>query len=253
MAALLLAILACQPFGAAPPATEPPVVDTVAPAPTNTEAPPPPTEAPPPQYFTDEFDTDSGLWSHFVIDASIQLTSPGSLAQLATGDAGNMSVKVEDSHLAFDLESKGLWVYATYDGAEYSNVGMEVVADNRGTNDNNVSLVCRYTKEHGWYEFNIANNGLYDILYGRYTPDGKVIYGRIADGGSNKIKQGKQINTYGIICKGRQLVLTINGFETRRIDDNQYVLDSGKVGVSVSSFNSLPVIVSFDSFKISEP
>ncbi len=233
------------------PPTEPPAANVPP-----TAVPPtalPPTTAAGQQFFTEGFDTDSGLWSHFTVDATVMLTSPGALASVVQGDSGNMSVKVEDGHLAFDLQSKGLWVYATYDGAEYTDVKMEAVADNRGTNDNNVSLICRYSKEHGWYEFNVANSGLYDILFARVTPDNKVSYSRIADGGSNKINQGKQTNIYGIICKGRSLTLTINGFETRRIVDNQFVLDKGKVGISVSSFNSLPVTVLFDSVTLSQP
>lgn len=225
-------------------------------APQSTEAsqPPQPTQAAPSgqDFFTEGFDSDTGQWSHFVADASVKLSSPGSLASIVQGDSGNMSVKTQDGHLAFDINGKGLWVYATYDGAEYSDVKMEVVADNRGTNDNNVSLICRYTPQ-GWYEFNIANNGLYDILVAKVTQDKKVTYGRLADGGSNKIHQGKQVNTYGIVCKGRTLVLSINGYETRRLDDNQYVLDKGKVGVSVSSFNSLPVTVLIDTVTISQP
>ncbi len=205
------------------------------------------------QFFTDNFDTDSGLWSHFVVDATVMLTSPGSLATVDTSDPEGMSVKVTDGHLSFDLNAKGLWVYAMYTGAQYTDVKMQVVADNRGTNDNNVSLICRYSKENGWYEFNIANNGLYDILFGQVTPDNQVTYGKLADGGSNKIHQGKQTNTYDIACKGRTLTLSINGFETRRVDDNEHVLDKGQVGVSVSSFNSLPVTVNVDSVTISQP
>lgn len=250
---LLLAILACMSGPvptAAPPSTAPPSAEPPT-APPPTEA---PTAAPTAQeFFTEGFDAETGQWSHFTVDATVMLTSPGSLASLVSGDSGNMSLKVADGHLVFDLEGKGLWVYATYDGAEYSDVKMEAVADNRGTNDNNVSLICRYSKERGWYEFNVANSGLYDILYAKVTPDDKVTYSRIADGGSNKIKQGKQVNTYGMVCKGHTLVLTINGYETRRIDDNQFVLDKGKVGISVSSFNSLPVNVLIDSVTITKP
>ena len=86
-----------------------------------------------------------------------------------------------------------------------------------------------------------------------YTQDNKVVYGKLADGGSNKIKQGKEVNTYTAVCKGRTLVLYINGFETRRLDDNQHVLRNGQIGVSVSSFAIVPVKVEFDSIKISEP
>ncbi len=252
---LLLAILACLPgpVPTAVPPTEPPPPQ----APPDTAA-PPPTEAPTAtamaqDYFTDEFETDTGQWSRMVVDATIQLTSPYSLASVAPGDVGNMTVGVNDGHLLFDLNTKGLWVYEFYDPYEYEDVRMDVVAENRGTNDNNVSLVCRYSKDEGWYEFNIANSGLYDILHGKITADGKVTYGRIADGGSNKIKQGKETNTYSIVCKGRTLVLYINNIETRRVDDNQYALQKGKVGVSVSSFNTLPVKVQFESVKISKP
>ena len=245
---LLLAILACQPSFLASPTVTPLPQDTATPAVTLV-----PTQPAAQQYFMEEFDQESSNWSHFVVDASIQLTSPGSLPSSPKGDVEGMSVATSDGHLVFDLENKGLWVYATYDAYEYDDVRLDVVAENRGVNNNNVSLICRYSKEEGWYEFNLASSGLYDILYGHYTPDNKVIYGKIADGGSNKLKQGKEINNYGISCKGRTLVLTINGFETRRIDDNQYVLKKGKVGVSVSSFKDLPVKVEFDSIKISQP
>ena len=136
-------------------------------------------------------------------------------------------------------KAKRSGAYVTYDAFEYDDVRLDVVAENRGVNANNVSLICRYSQAEGWYEFNVANSGLFDILYGHYTPDNKVIYRRLANGGSNKIKQGKDINSYGMSCKGRTLVVYINGFETRRIDDNEYVLRTGKVGVSVASFKDL--------------
>ncbi|HTP02020.1 MAG TPA: hypothetical protein VMJ64_11655 [Anaerolineales bacterium] len=205
------------------------------------------------QYFTEPFETDSGQWHVVTVDASIRLTSPQSLPSVIQGQTDNVSVGVNDGFLVFDIGSKGLWVYDIYDPYEYDNVRVDVVAENRGTNDNNVSLICRFSQEDGWYEFNVANNGLYDILHGNFTKDGKVTYGKIADGGSNKIKQGKETNSYAISCKDRVLVLYINGYETRRLTDNQYVLRKGKVGISVSSFNTLPVKVAFDSVKISEP
>ena len=241
---LLLAVLACLP-GPTPLSTQPPVVqDTVAPVATTV----PPTEAAQ-KYFTEEFDGEGDPWSHFVVDASV----PGAMPALAPKDVENMSVGVNKGALVFDLQSKWLYVYAMYDSQEYEDVRLDAVAENSGVNDNNISLICRYSKEDGWYEFNVANNGLFDIYYARYTQDDKIVYGKLADGGSNKIKQGKDVNNYAITCKGRTLVLYINGFETRRIVDNQYVLKSGKVGVSVSSFKFLPVKVAFDSVKISEP
>ena len=71
-----------------------------------------------------------------------------------------MTVGVTDGFLLFDLESPGQWVYTIYDPETYDDVKVEVSAENRGTNDNNVSLICRYDPTEGWYEFNIANSGL---------------------------------------------------------------------------------------------
>jgi hypothetical protein len=241
--ALLLAAIACMssPAPTTVPTEPPPAVQ-----PTDVEPTEAPTEPVAQQYYTESFDADTGQWSTFVVDATTVPT-------VVEGKVDNMSVGVSDGYLVFDLGSKNLWVYSTYDPYEYDDVRMDVVAENRGTNDNNISLICRFSKEEGWYEFNVANSGLYDILHGSFTKDGKVTYGKIADGGSNKIKQGKETNTYAISCKDRTLVLYINGYETRRLTDNQYALRKGKVGLSVSSFDTLPVKVAFDSVKISQP
>ncbi len=104
-----------------------------------------------------------------------------------------------------------------------------------------------------WYEFNIANNGLYWLYHGIIRSDGAVIYTELADGGSNKIKAGKEVNTYEMICKDRTLSLIINGYETREYDENNYALRDGKIGVSVSSFNILPVKVEINEVTISQP
>jgi hypothetical protein len=242
---LISSILAC---GSTPTATP---TDTSVPvatsAPTSSPVPATPTA---PAYYTENFDQDTGRWSYFVVDASARNEAP---AVLAPADIRDVSVKVTNGRMTFDLGGKNLWVYLNYDSYQYDDVRLDVVAENRGVNNNSVSLICRYSKADGWYEFNVANSGLYNILYAHFTPDDKVVYSRLADGGSNKIKQGKEINEYGISCRGHTLTLYINGFETRRIDDNQYVLRTGKVGISTSSFDILPIKVEFDSVKISKP
>jgi len=164
-----------------------------------------------------------------------------------------MFVGTKDERLVFDLGSEGQWAYVTYDAYEYDNVRLEVVAENRGVNNNNVSLICRYTPDEGWYEFNIANNGLFWIFHAIIRDDGHVIYTEIADGGSNKIKAGKETNTYSIVCNDRTLSLFINGNETRVLDENNHALRDGLVGVSVSSFNVLPVKIEVDTITIGQP
>ena len=254
---LLIVGIACR-FGNPTP--------TQAPAPTEpvqvipTEAPPEPTEVPPTeppateppateppapqaqQFFTEEFDNPlSGDWSIFTI------TDPN------VSDLDKVTVESENGNLVWNFDSEYVYYYLFYNAFEYEDVKVEARADNRGKNNNSVSLICRYDEEVGWYEFNIANNGLYDILYAEVLDSGKISWNRVANGGSNAINQGKEVNEYSITCQGEELTLNINGDEVISIKEARYGLRSGQVGVSVSSFNVLPILIEMDWFRISEP
>ena len=242
---LLLAVsLAC--FGVTTPTSNPPTAEpTRVSEPTN---PPQPTEPPvvatePPveqpsaqDFFTEEFDGDISNWTYFTSKNDVN------------ADTSAVEPIADNGFLVLDLK-KYLNVYVMYDPYTYSNVRLDVRVENRGTNNNNINLVCRSSDE-GWYEVAIANNGLYDI----YAYDGvKGNYARLANGGSNKIKAGKEVNEYTFICNERNLILEINGFETTKYTDNQYVFREGQIGVGASSFRDVPVKVEFDWVKISEP
>ena len=61
------------------------------------------------------------------------------------------------------------------------------------------------------------------------------------------------MNEYTFICNDRNLIIQINGFDTRTYTDNQFVFRDGQIGVGASSFDDVPVKVEFDWVKISEP
>lgn len=253
---VILAVgMACSALGGGEPTPFP----TIPPAPTN---PPLPTSEPvqelptqeqqqqqePPQpvqnqaFFTEEFDSPlSNAWSILTVTGS--------------DDANPDKVIVESQNgkLRWDFDSEYVYYYLFYEGATYSDVTVEVSADNLGRNNNSISLICRYDPNVGWYEFNIANNGLYDILYGEVTASGSIGYSRITNGGSNAIKQGKDVNVYSITCDGDKLSLVINGQDVTSIDEKRFGLSEGSVGVSVSSFNVLPITVDMEYFSIIEP
>ena len=212
-----------------------------------TSVPPPPTEPVIPEFYTEEFDATTSLWTYFLIDAN------RATPLYVKDDFGTMFVGIDDGHLVFNLESERQWAYVTYDAYQYENVRLDVVAENRGVNNNNVTLICRYTPDEGWYEFNIANNGLYWMYYAEMLENKKIVYHDLANGGSNKIKMGKEINQYSIICSDQTLSLYINGHETANFEDNKYILRNGFAGVGVASFVTLPVKVEFDSITISQP
>ena len=247
LAVMAVVSLACLGGSGTPaPEPQPPAVVTEAPQqPAQTEEPvqveePLQTEEPAvpaaQEFFTEEFDGDNGYWSYFVTKNDIN------------ADDRDVAPFTEDGFLIFDL-TKYLNVYAMYEPYTYKNVRIDVRVDNRGTNNNNINLICRYSDE-GWYEISIANNGLYWL----YAFDGaNQNYVKIADGGSNKIKAGKETNDYTFICNERNLTLYINGVETRTYTDNKFVLRGGQVGVGASSFKDLPVKVEFDYIQVSEP
>lgn len=254
--ALLVAVsLACGAFGA--PAEAP----TSAPLPTN---PPPPTSEPaqplpqpqelptqePPQpaapivqkFFTEEFDTPlSSNWSILTVTDS------------GKSDPDKVTVETSNGKLVWDFQSEYVYYYLFYEGDRYDDVKLELRADNRGRNNNFVSLVCRYDEKVGWYEFNIENNGLYSILFAEVTSSGQIRYNLVANGGSNAIKQGRDVNEYAVSCVGDKLSLTINGRDVNTVTERKFSLRDGGVGISVGSQNVLPIIVEMDWLRIIEP
>jgi hypothetical protein len=213
------------------------IVVTSTPAPTATTPPEEPTPEPQP-FYTEEFNGDLSNWSTFVIE----------------GDEDRKEIYTDNSKLVFELKdpNSNMFAYAVLNDFTYTDVQMETVAENRGVNENNVSLICRYTSR-GWYEFNIANNGLYWIY--AYDSIGAVAkgYNQLYAGGSTAIKGGQSTNTYTATCEGNKLSLFINGEKIRTITENQFRFGEGKIGLSVSSFYVLPVKVEFESLIISEP
>src|SRR6266545_6277267 len=173
-ALILLVGLACSAVGGggttptqAPPPTQPPV--QVSP----TEAPPEPTEVPPTeaspatevappapstsQFFTEEFDTEASMdnWEKFT---------------LGSGEDTNLVITQENDYLLFDLGDKDLYVYYMYTPYEYDDVAVKLNAENRGRNNNNVSLVCRMNSDGTqWYEFSMESGGIWYL----YAIDGK--------------------------------------------------------------------------------
>ncbi len=216
-----------------------------------TAVPPTPTDVPvegdePPQFYTENFDGNTNrYWTQFLVNGQ---DDPA----LLSNDFGTKYVGPEKGSLLFDLQTEGQRAYVTYEAHEYDNVKIDITANNQGANNNNVIILCRYTPEVGWYEFNISNGGLYWIYYAEIQEGNKVIYNTIANGGSNNIKMGKEINQYSAVCNGETLTLYINGVETNSVNST-VGSDSGFVGVSVWAFDSLPIKVGVESITISQP
>jgi hypothetical protein len=215
------------PTDVPPPTAEAVATDTAAPAPAPAVS----------KFFTEEFDQDPGS------DWTVDILGPGA-------DANKDSVKTEFSNgnLRIELPKEDLYYYYTYSGFSYDNVRIDLRADNRGVNTNNISLTCRVGSD-GWYEWSVGSGGDWYL----YAVTDK--YNLLTNGGTNFLKQGKDVNEFTMICKDKQISMFVNGKEIKQspVTDNKYGLREGSVGFNVSSLNVTPVIVELEWFKISEP
>jgi hypothetical protein len=136
-----------------------------------------------------------------------------------------------------------------YDPYVYQDVSLTLSAENRGRNNNNISLVCRMSEDgNTWYEFSVASNGLW-YLYA-YDNGG---YQTIDNGGTTAINQGKDFNEYRMECVGNEITMYINGTEVKTVEDTTYSFTEGRVGFNISSLNVLPVTVNMNWFDIAQP
>lgn len=254
LAAILLIVgLACSAVGGgdsppAQPATQEPVQvnpPTTAPEPTNeppTEA-APPTEAVPPteaapealDFFIEEFESSyvAENWDSFT---------------LGTGDDSNLVIEQGDDHLLFDLGDEDVYAYYIYTPYTYENVSLRLNAENRGRNNNNVSLVCRMNDEGTqWYEFSVESGGVWYL----YAVDDS--YHIIDNGGTNDLKQGREVNEYQMDCVDDEITMYVNGEKIKTVQDRTYLFGEGFVGFNISSLNVLPITVEVNSFEIAVP
>ena len=219
-----------------PPATEAPVQPT--------SVPEQPTIAPPVAEaqlgsFKEEFslNTDLANWSTFN-------AGPGSK------DASKLTVEKRADGLLFDLGTLDLYVYYLYKPQlTYKDTKVTLVAENRGANNNNISLVCRLNESKlQWYEYSFESGGLwylYSVSSGTYK--------KMADGGSNDLHQGLAVNEYSMTCQGNIISVYINGKKLKTYTDKVNYFGEGQVGFNISSLNVLPVTVNVKSFEVSEP
>jgi hypothetical protein len=192
------------------------------------------TPTPVPLFFTDEFNSDLGAWVSF-----------------QTGGAEAPSVKLENDLLRIDLPSPNTWYYAIHNAHEYSSV--YVRAEFSGTPAGSLGVICNYDESKGWFEFNIASDGTYSILFGQWLAQGIAQYTPIATAGSEYLTAGKLDYEIGLICRDNTLFPHINGKLFRKVDVSRYGLTEGKIGINASSFEEVPMTAAFDWIQVEEP
>jgi hypothetical protein len=233
-----LLITACQstsptpvqesiPTASLPPSPEPATATvTFTPAPTFTST-------PVPLYFIEDFNSpDTSPWASF-----------------QTGGASIPSLGIENGLLRFDLSSADSWYYAIHQAHEYEDINL--TAKFSGPPSGSAGLICRHSAD-GWYEFNIASDGTYNVLFGQSLGDGIANYLPIASDPSEYLIPGTMDYEIGLTCQQNLLSLFINGKLIRNLDVTRLALTQGRVGIATASFKESPVIITFDWFKVAE-
>ncbi|HET9909011.1 MAG TPA: hypothetical protein VFQ23_20345 [Anaerolineales bacterium] len=208
-----------------------PATDTPVPTPTIAFSP-----TPLPRFFTNEFDSAFEGWGI-----------------LQAGNDFVPNVRAENSTLLLQMDAPYSWVYAIYGSESYSNVYVETKFENRAGSPASVGLVCRYSEENGWFEYNVTSDGTYNLLYGQWLATGVADYLPITDGTSNLVQPSGAAQQISLLCADTVLTLSINGTVVRSLDVARYELTEGKVGVTTASYENTPILVALDSVTVREP
>lgn len=237
---LFLLTTACQPGTMTPssPTTTPSrITPTSRPAtPTQTAIPSHTSTAPPPQrYFTEEFDGETTYWSILY----------------ASGDSAGTESFNQNGILNIRITNPYTWLYALYGAYDYEAVHLETRFENNASNVNALGLVCNYNEQDGWYEFNIASDGAYNLLYGQWLAEGIVRYTPILNDTTDRINKGNAVNEIGLDCYDNIVQLYINSKLIRKLNLSRFGLTRGKVGLSMASFGETPVHLAVYWVKVS--
>lgn len=207
------------------------VVPTIA-LPTPTLSP-----VPAPKFFTEEFDNGFPDWSLFQ----------------AGGEQSDLGLSAENGNLVFNI-TRSAEAYVIYDGSAYEDVRVDVTAQNLGSNEAVIILICRYDPKNGWYEFQIADSGRYSIWYGQgTTPYNRSFESIYLAGQADNLNRGHAVNTYSATCKGATLSMSINGVMARTVQESRWGLQRGKIGITAVGSRKFPVRVAFGQVTTSQP
>ena len=188
-------------------------------------------------FFEEQFDADPTGWSTVV----------------TSGDVDLLDLQTKNGALVFDIGDQDLTALSFFQTSIYKNVWIDLHVTNRGGTDHAVNVICRYDKEEGWYQFQIFNSGLFNLYYMSWDENLKPQPTLLAKGGADTMRFAPSSNDLSVICNGRVLSLYVNGRMAVTYEENQYVLPAGQVGIGISSFDEIPVVVQFDWMKLETP
>jgi hypothetical protein len=159
---------------------------------------------------------------------------------------------VQNGALTFTLAAPYSWSYVILGTEQYSDARIDASLSSRSASPSSLGVLCRYSEANGWYEFNISEDGTYNVLFGQWLSAGVAEYQPIAWDFSEYIQQNGALNQVGMDCKENILWLYLNGKLFRKIDVTRFGLTEGRMGLSMASFENSPVIAGFESVQVGQ-
>lgn len=158
-------------------------------------------------------------------------------------DVDDWDMQARDALDGYKIESHkdGLYIQLPDDNdywiAYYDNLDADVrieadVEKFNGTNFTYLDIYCRATEE-GMYVFQLDTGGFWYIA--KYDFNADEIFTRLAAGTNKAIRVGNNTNHMTVVCKGDELIFTINGELIASVQDPQF--PSGGIGIGAETFD----------------
>lgn len=188
-----------------------------------------------PRYFTEEWDGDTSHWFWFT----------------TLNNDNFVDIYTEVGVLEISLTGKNVSSYFIYQPWGYDQVQVTTQIENRTLTKSTIVIVCDYTDDLGWYEFDIDSDGVWQIRL--HDTLGQTGYLSLQNGGSRAIHTGQAFNEYTVTCVGNDLSLSVNGTKVVEYTDKILKFKHGKIGLGAISYDEIPVLIESDWITISQP
>lgn len=170
--------------------------------------------------------------------------------QVLKGSLNSIQIEVDELAMWFEVSSPNTSIAFFRNDLVYEEVNISakvLMEDTQGY----VKLICQHDPAIGWYEFNIALDGTYNIK-AAVIENSQVSYTMLYSGETSKTYKNGHENEFLANCSPDELHFDFNGSKGWALDvpDTVPHIPRGQVGFGVESAGGLPVRIGFDEITV---
>jgi len=188
-----------------------------------------------------------------VPDSNVILSDDFSSSSWGTGTDSDSAVEYVGGALNFDVYTDNYFVWSTPDDEVYSDVHLEVTANNNDTDSTTaLGFICNKSTGNDFYYFAFTPAGQYAIALAAEGELDVFLTNNDEWADSDLIATNASSYRVGADCGNGRLTLYVDGVEIASVSDSTYT--SGRVALLVWSGEEvgLNTNVSFDDFEMTE-